>query len=102
MSLPKLLKLLTPLFTARRDAADGQRAAEPRQGAEETTAAVAVDADERPRGCGWFDSSHDLQRGLSVREHATADSLGRELPLASWLELQLAGWCSPLSIAQQT
>jgi hypothetical protein len=24
--------------------------------------------DDRPRGCGWFDSSHDLMRGVSVRE----------------------------------
>lgn len=54
----------------------------------------ALDAEEedRPRACGWFDSSHDLQHGLSVREHASADTLGRELPLANWLELQLSGW----------
>jgi hypothetical protein len=24
--------------------------------------------DERPRGCGWFDSSHELQQGLLVWE----------------------------------
>ena len=23
--------------------------------------------DERPLGCGWFDSSHELERGLQVR-----------------------------------
>ncbi len=39
-------------------------------------------------GCGWFDSSHDLQAGLHVQEHATAEVL----PLAAWLELQLDGW----------
>ena len=55
-------------------------------------AAVAVADDETPpRGCGWFDSSHDLHEGLCVQEHS-ADSLARELPLSSWLELQLAGW----------
>ncbi len=24
--------------------------------------------DERPRGCGWFDSSHELLQGLTVWE----------------------------------
>ena len=46
-------------------------------------------------GCGWFDSSHDLNEGLCVREHGSADSLAAELrgmPLAHWLELQLSGW----------
>ncbi|MDP1900128.1 MAG: hypothetical protein Q8K96_06710 [Rubrivivax sp.] len=47
---------------------------------------------DRPLGCGWFDSSHELQRGLVVREYATADTLAGELPLANWLELHLAGW----------
>ena len=44
--------------------------------------------DERAWGCGWFDSSHDLECGLLVREHVTADASPRELPLALWLELQ--------------
>jgi hypothetical protein len=42
--------------------------------------------------CGWYDSSHDLQQGLLVREHSTPDSLAAELPLLGWLEWQLAGW----------
>ena len=50
-----------------------------------------AEADERP-GCGWFDSSHALQQGLQVREHADAGTLAAELPLAAWLELQLSGW----------
>ena len=58
--------------------------------------------DERVLGCGWFDSSHDLQHGLSVREHATPDTLGRELPLASWLELQLAGFRAAAPLTPQT
>ena len=45
----------------------------------------------RALGCGWFDSSHDLQHGLQVREHASADTLGRELALGLWLELELKG-----------
>ena len=28
---------------------------------------------ERPWGCGWFDSSLDLQQGLAVFEHDGAD-----------------------------
>ena len=48
--------------------------------------------EQAPRGCGWFDSSHDLQSGLWVREHASADELGGEMPLGPWLELHLAGW----------
>lgn len=59
---------------------------------------AAADSDdtqhEEPpvHGCGWFDSSQDLCEGLCVREHSSPDSLARELPLTSWLELQLAGW----------
>jgi hypothetical protein len=45
--------------------------------------------EERVYGCGWFDSSHDLLRGLRVREHATPPP---ELPLPLWLELELAEW----------
>ena len=38
-----------------------------------------LEEDQKPLGCGWFDSSHELQRGLHVVEipmraarHATA------------------------------
>ncbi len=48
--------------------------------------------EEAPGGCGWFDSSHELQNGLWVREHASPDEVAAELPLASWLELHLSGW----------
>ncbi len=48
--------------------------------------------DEQPAaGCGWFDSSHDLQTGLLVCEHSDPAALARELPLAAWLDLQLQG-----------
>lgn len=43
-------------------------------------------------GCGWFDSSHELQLGLLVQEHASPDTLGTELPLGPWLALHLAAW----------
>ena len=47
--------------------------------------------DERPLGCGWFDSSHELERGLQVHE---ADAQGLiALPLSDWLDLELRAWC---------
>ena len=56
--------------------------------------AATTKEQEAPRGCGWFDSSHDLQQGLRVQEHLSADTLARELPLGAWLDLQLSGWRS--------
>ena len=47
--------------------------------------------EDRQLGCGWFDSSHELERGLQVRE-ADADALSA-LPLGDWLELELRTWC---------
>jgi hypothetical protein len=44
----------------------------------------ALPADE-PRGCGWFDSSHDLQRGLLVQEHVSLDTLAGSMCLSDWL-----------------
>jgi hypothetical protein len=57
----------------------------------------AAEADERPLGCGWFDSSHELQAGLLVTEHGSPDAVAAALPLADWLELHLSGWraCGP-------
>lgn len=46
-----------------------------------------LDEAERPRGCGWFDSSHELEHGLVVRE-ADVQALAT-LPLALWLDLEL-------------
>ena len=51
--------------------------------------------EDRQRGCGWFDSSHDLERGLQVQEaDATAvkDALSA-LALGDWLELALRTGC---------
>jgi hypothetical protein len=64
--------------------------------------ALDAEDEDRPRACGWFDSSHDLQHGLSVREHATADALGRELPLGNWLDLQLSGGRASVPLAKPT
>jgi hypothetical protein len=52
-------------------------------------AALARAGDEvLPAGCGWFDSSLDLSRGLAVVEHAGFDAIGDVAPLG-W---QLAAW----------
>lgn len=48
--------------------------------------------EEAPCGCGWFDSSHELQSGLMVTEHLSADDVASELPLGDWLGLHLRGW----------
>lgn len=54
-------------------------------------AAAGVTGDEAiPKGCGWFDSSHELSHGLWVREHASPDEVANDLPLAFWLELHLS------------
>ena len=47
--------------------------------------------DERPSGCGWFDSSHELERGLQVHEADTQGLIA--LPLSDWLDLELRAWC---------
>ncbi len=58
-------------------------------------AEAAEPAEEPLRGCGWFDSSHELQCGLRVTEHASADAVAGELPLSDWLHLHLGGWREP-------
>jgi hypothetical protein len=45
-----------------------------------------------PRGCGWFDSSHELRAGLVVTEHASPDQVAEQMPLDDWLHLHLGGW----------
>ena len=53
--------------------------------------AAAPAVEDRALGCGWFDSSHDLQAGLRVREHASPEALAAELPLGIWLDWHMAG-----------
>lgn len=60
------------------------------------TAAVPDD-DVPPRGCAWFDSSHDLRTGLSVDEAPPADALA-QLSLGDWLQLELREWRGGLGV----
>jgi hypothetical protein len=53
---------------------------------------AAAEATDEPAGCGWFDSSHELQRGLLVHEHTSLAELSVLLPLPDWLDLHLSGW----------
>ena len=43
-----------------------------------------LDGAETHRGCGWFDSSWELQHGLRVVEHDSLERLPPEVPL-EWL-----------------
>jgi hypothetical protein len=45
--------------------------------------------EDRPNSCGWFDSSHELQRGLRVTEHAQVDAVVNQIPLSWWLGWEL-------------
>ncbi len=79
-------------------AAAGLSAAQPRPGSSnagrgtpETAAATLAPDDEIPRGCGWFDSSHELQCGLLITEHDSPDRVAQHLPLDTWLAWHLAG-----------
>lgn len=49
--------------------------------------------DDVPRGCGWFESSHELQHGLEITELDDARLWAAALPLAEWLALH--GACGP-------
>lgn len=51
-------------------------------------AAAGADHDHLPAGCGWFESSLDLSRGLAVVEHVDFRAISDAAPLA-W---QLAAW----------
>ena len=47
-------------------------------------AIACLDGVKTHRGCGWFDSSWELQQGLRVVEHDTLERLPPEVPL-EWL-----------------
>lgn len=64
-------------------------------------AAEAAEAGERVLGCGWFDSSHDLQAGLRVQEHASVDAVAAEMPLGAWLAWHAAGHAAGHSLTAQ-
>ena len=44
--------------------------------------------DEVLLGCGWFDSSHELNSGLQVTEHLTPERIANEVPMGWWLDWQ--------------
>lgn len=52
--------------------------------------------DDPPRGCGWFDSSHDLHHGLQVTEHRDVDAVVNQIPLSWWLGWELDAVCTPV------
>lgn len=51
--------------------------------------------DDAPRGCGWFDSSHDLQHGLQLTVHDASAELATLVPLGWWLEWELEAAAHP-------
>jgi len=56
-----------------------------------TLDAPQPDAQDAVRGCGWFDSSHELHAGVQVTEHLTPDQVANEVPLGWWLDWQSCG-----------
>jgi hypothetical protein len=68
------------------------RPAQPRAAPLAAAAAEAGAAHlEPPPGCGWFDSSHELRRGLRVEELGSVEGLAPLLPPDDWLALRLQG-----------
>ena len=51
--------------------------------------------DDVPRGCAWYDSSYELQRGLRVSELAEPAALA-QLPLSWWLAWELDAALPPV------
>ncbi len=56
---------------------------------------VETGSEAPPAACGWFDSSHELREGLSVREIDDLAAVLSELPLALWLQQQLGTDAQP-------
>ena len=74
--------------------------ATPRQPAADVVVDDEDKHEDKRSGCGWFDSSHDLNQGLCVRELAEPASLARELPLPAWIDWQLAACSATHSAAR--
>lgn len=53
-----------------------------------------------PVGCGWFDSSHELNAGLRITEHLSPDDVANEVPLGWWLDWQAQPAASVQAVAQ--
>jgi len=58
-------------------------------------AAAEEERDFRPV-VGWFDSSHDLSRGLLITEHEQPDEVARLVPLGWWLAWALDDTTPPI------
>lgn len=86
---------LLPLRRPRPEALSAAAAARARrEAAREAAQAVAgaAPADraaDHPTGCGWYDSSHELLRGVRVTEHAEAAAVVNLVPLSWWLAWEL-------------
>jgi hypothetical protein len=65
------------------------------------TPAAEPAPDEQPRGCGWFDSSHELNAGLLVTEHANPDPVANEVPLGWWLDWQVGDAAAPMQRSRE-
>jgi hypothetical protein len=63
------------------------------------SAANPADPDDIPRGCAWFDSSLDLNRGLKVREIELADAACGDAFLAPWLAWATGGGRAGMIVA---
>jgi hypothetical protein len=50
----------------------------------------AADSDDAPpRGCAWFDSSHELGQGVVVSVHEGSAELAQLVPARWWLQWEL-------------
>lgn len=56
----------------------------------EARPALPSSTDDSPKGCGWFDSSYELQRGLEVHEHASLAQVAPLMAVDDWLRLHLS------------
>lgn len=54
-----------------------------------TRSVQAVPPEPTFGGCGWFDSSHELQAGLRVDEELPPEAVARLVPLSWWLAWEL-------------
>ncbi len=54
-----------------------------------TLVEVPIEEPAGPTGCGWFDSSHELNAGLQITEHLSPQTVANEVPLGWWLDWQL-------------
>jgi len=54
-----------------------------------TPPSAAEPDDAPPRGCAWFDSSHELGQGVLVSVHEESAELAQLVPVRWWLQWEL-------------